>query len=124
MLKIIYYTKGCHTEYLVVELKESEPERPVYALVDALIVNYFGSAAQFLHESQIISGLIAFSGTLQECQGFSKKSKGVLMFTIKKLGKGRKSESDEFKEQLNLRKAEKTKSQVQFRLSIIFYILQ
>ena len=94
-------------------MPETEPERPVYAVADALICTFVGKSCAFFHEkdkNRAYSGIVVQHGSLQECTSFAKQKQGVISFTIKKTDK--KSASLAFIEQLGFKKPETFSSQV------------
>lgn len=100
---------------MVIELPETEPERPVYAVVDALVCTFVGTSCAFFHEkdkNRAYSGIVVNHGLFQECTSFAKKKQGVISFTIKKTDK--KSASLEFIEKLGFKKPETFNSQVSY----------
>ena len=94
-------------------MPETEPERPVYAVADALICTFVGKSCAFFHEkdkNRAYSGIVVQHGSLQECTSFAKQKQGVISFTIKKTDK--KSASLAFIETLGFKKPETFSSQV------------
>ena len=97
------------------ELPGSEPERPIYSIVDALVADFNEKACTYLDtiENNMVSGIIAFDGDLPECQAFAHQKKGQIAYTIKK-DKNRKNANQTFADLLSFTKEKTFKSAVSY----------
>ena len=97
------------------ELPGSEPDRPIYSLVDALVADFNGKACTYFDtiENTMVSGIIAFDGDLPVCQAFAHQKKGQIAYTIKK-DKNKKSAKQTFADLLNYTKEKTFKSAVSY----------